>query len=82
LVREAIQRHVGPEITLVDSALNTALAVQRLLKHDKLAAPRKAVGRLTVALTDKSTGFLRVAEEALGLQVGDVQLRTVQSVSA
>ena len=31
-----------------------------------------------VALTDRSDGFLRVAEEALALQVGDVQVRTVQ----
>jgi glutamate racemase len=82
LLREAIQRHVGPDIALVDSARNTALAVQKLLKHDKLAAPRKAVGKLDVALTDHSTGFLRVAEEALGLQVGDVLLRTVQSATA
>ncbi len=79
LLREAIQRYVGPNVTLVDSAQNTALAVQKLLKQHKLAAPRKAVGKLQVALTDQSTGFLRVAEEALGLQVGDVRLKTVQS---
>jgi glutamate racemase len=79
LLRDAIQRFAGPDVTLVDSAQNTALAVQKLLKQHKLAAPKKAVGKLRVALTDQSTGFLRVAEEALGLQVGDIQLRTVQS---
>ena len=79
LLREAIQRHVGPDVTLVDSAQNTALAVQKLLKQHKLGLPKKTLGKLRVALTDQSTGFLRVAEEALGLQVGDVQLRTVQS---
>jgi glutamate racemase len=78
LLREAIQRYVGPDVTLVDSAHNTALAVQKLLKQHKLAEPRKSVGKLRVALTDQSTGFLRVAEEALRLQVGDVQLKTVQ----
>ena len=78
LLRAAIQRFVGPKITLVDSAQNTALAVQKLLKQQKLAAPKKSVGKLQVALTDQSTGFLRVAEKALDLQVGDVLLRTVQ----
>lgn len=81
LLREAIRRYAGPDVTLVDSAQNTALAVQKLLKQHKLAAPKNAVGKLRVALTDQSTGFLRVAEEALQLQVGDVQLRTVQSVA-
>ena len=79
LLRDAIQRHVGPDVTLVDSAQNTALAVQKLLKQYKLGLPKKTLGKLRVALTDQSTGFLRVAEEALGLQVGDVQLRTVQA---
>jgi glutamate racemase len=78
LLREAIQKFVGPDVVLVDSAQNTALAVQKLLKQQKLKAAKKSVGRLKVALTDQSTGFLRVAEEALRLQVGDVQLRAVQ----
>jgi len=79
LLGEAIKKFAGPEIKLVDSARNCALAVQTLLKKEKMAAPKTHLGRLQVALTDASDGFLRVAEEALGLQVGDVQLRTVQS---
>lgn len=79
LLREAIQKFTGPEIALVDSAQNTALAVRKVLTQHKLAAPKKNVGKLQVALTDQSTGFLRVAEEALGLQVGDVKLRPVQA---
>ncbi len=79
LLRDAIQRFTGPDVTLVDSAQNTALAVQKLLKQHKLAAPKKNVGKLQVALTDPSTSFLRVAEKALGLQVGDVRLKTVQN---
>ena len=78
LLRNAIKRFVGPEITLVDSAQNCALAVRSLLKAEKLAAPKTHIGQMQVALTDASDGFLRVAEEALALQVGDVQLRTVQ----
>jgi glutamate racemase len=78
LLREALQRYVGSDVTLVDSAENCAKAVKDLLKTKKLSAPKANIGRLTVALTDHSTPFLRVAEQALGLQVGDVQLRHVQ----
>ena len=79
LLSAALAKFVGPEIRLVDSARNCASAVQALLKREKLAAPRTQLGRLQVAVTDSSDGFLRVAESALGLQVGDVQLRTVQT---
>jgi glutamate racemase len=81
LLREAIKKFVGPEIQLVDSAHNCALAVRDLLKKEKLAAPKQNLGRLQVALTDASEGFLRVAERALSLEVGDVLLRTVQGVA-
>lgn len=78
LLSPAIQRYVGKDIKLVDSARNTALAVKKLLTQKKLGAPRTQTGRLSVALTDQSSHFLHVAEEALGLHVGEVQLRTVQ----
>ena len=78
LLSGALKKFAGPEIQLVDSAHNCALAVKKLLARESLAAPAKNSGKLQVALTDPSPAFLRVAEEALGLEVGDVQLRTVQ----
>jgi glutamate racemase len=78
LLKDAIQRFAGPEIRLVDSAHNCAAAVKKLLSAEELSANGEQLGRLDVALTDRSDGFLRVAEQALGLQVGDVKLRTVQ----
>ncbi len=78
LLQRAIQRLAGPDIRLVDSAHNCALAVQDLLAQAELGAPEDNPGSLHVALTDASDGFLRVAERALNLQVGDVQLRRVQ----
>ena len=81
LLRDAIQKFVGPEIRLVDSAQSCATAVKELLKKEKLASPPTHLGQLQVALTDAAGGFLRVAERALGLQVGDVQLRTVQGTT-
>ncbi|MGV3534124.1 MAG: glutamate racemase [Chthoniobacteraceae bacterium] len=82
LLRDSIRKYVGDQIALVDSAQNCAQAVKALLKRDRLSAPRTHLGQLQVAMTDASDGFLRVAETALGLQVGDVQLRTVQGATA
>ncbi len=81
LLRDAIQRLAGPEVRLVDSAHNCALAVRGLLEQNGMSAPEDNPGGLQVALTDASEGFLRVAERALDLQVGDVQLRRVQGES-
>lgn len=79
LLSEAISRAVGPHVALVDSAQNCALAVRELLAVHRLAAPAERLGKLDVALTDPSEGFLRTAEKALDLQIGAVDIRTVQS---
>ena len=78
LLRDAIARAAGPGVALVDSARNCALAVQDLLASHRIAAPQENLGRLHVALTDSTEGFLRTAEKALGLEIGDVELRAVQ----
>lgn len=79
LIRKAIARAAGEKVTLVDSAENCALAVRDLLQTHSLAAPVEQVGHLHVALTDATEGFLRTAEDALDLSIGDVELRTVQA---
>ena len=81
LLQHAIARLAGPGITLVDSAQNCALAVRDLLADAGLATSEEQTGGLQVALTDASDRFLPVVERALGLQVGDVQLRRVQGVA-
>lgn len=79
LLRAAISRAAGPTVALVDSARNCALAVRELLASHGIAAPQERLGRLQVALTDSTEGFLRTAEKALGLEIGDVELRAVQT---
>lgn len=74
LLREAIAKIVGPDVTIVDSAQNCASAVSELLSESNLAAKNGHHGALHVALTDQSGGFLPVAERALGLHVGGVQV--------
>ena len=80
LLREAIARTAGPTVTLVDSAENCALAVKPLLEKNTLNAPPERLGKLDVALTDATERFLRTAAKALDLEIGDVTLRSVQSV--
>src|SRR2546423_8283520 len=77
LLRNAIARLVGDKIELVDSAQNCALAVRDLLQQTNLCAPANAAGRLEVALTDPPDAFLRVAREALNLDVGEVEIRNL-----
>lgn len=79
LAREAIARAAGSSIHLVDSAENCALAVKSLLDSQVPAAPAERLGKLDVALTDSTESFLRTAERALELEIGDVQLRMVQA---
>ncbi len=77
LLRDAIARLLGDEVTLVDSAQNCARAVEALLRDENLSAPEGNVGRLDVALTDPPDNFLQVARDALQLDVGEVQHREV-----
>jgi len=77
LLRNAIARLVGEQIALVDSAQNCATAVRDLLLRENLCAPETNDGKLQVALTDPPDSFLRVAREALQLDVGEVQVREV-----
>jgi glutamate racemase len=77
LLRNAIGRLAGDKIALVDSAQNCALAVRDLLKRENLQAPEGDGGALRVALTDPPDAFLRVAREALQLDVGEVEVRTL-----
>lgn len=79
LLRNAVARLLGDSITLVDSAQNCANAVRDLLIRENLCAPETNGGTLQVALTDPPDSFLRVAREALQLDVGEVQLRDVTS---
>lgn len=78
LVKKALARFLGPEIRLVDSAENCARAVRELLARHGMGADACNAGTLKVTLTDASDGFLPVAEEALGLTVGEVRIAAVQ----
>lgn len=75
LLRPAISRLLGDTIALVDSAENCAIALRDLLQQDGLSAGSSDKGHLQVALTDPPDAFLQIADEALDLHVGEIQLR-------
>lgn len=77
LLANAIRQQLGESVRLVDSARNCALAVKRLLSEQSLGAAADATGGLQVALTDRPDNFLRVAREALQLDIGEIELREV-----
>jgi glutamate racemase len=75
LLHAALERRAGSGVRLVNSARNCALEVRSVLTEDGLAAPLDETGGMRVVLTDPSTGFLRVAESALGLELGEISVR-------
>ena len=77
LLVRVIARFVGAKVELVDSAKNCAIAVQQLLDRHSLRATAGNSGSLEVALTDAPDNFLRVARDALQLEIAEVQLREV-----
>jgi glutamate racemase len=77
LLRDAIARVLGREITLVDSAENCATAVQETLDRQSLRSPATDRGELRVALTDAADNFLNVARDALQLSFGEIELRSL-----
>jgi glutamate racemase len=79
LLTGAISRAAGDNIKIVDSAGNCAAAVKDLLDRQSLSAGSNDTGNLQVALTDAPDHFLRVAREALALDLGNVQIREILS---
>ena len=75
LLRPTISRLLGDAVTLVDSAENCATALRDLLQEEGLNAGTGIIGNLQVALTDPPDAFLNIADEALQLEVGEIQLR-------
>ena len=77
LLAPAIQRVVNGDVTLVDSARNCAAAVAQLLDTECIRATEGSAGGLQVSLTDAPDNFLAVAESALELNLGEIEVREV-----
>jgi glutamate racemase len=80
LLAPLIQEVCGPEVLLVDSAKNCAVAVKQTLLECGLKNLTKGGGKLNVALTDSSNSFLTTARQALQLEINSVETRIVQGM--
>lgn len=71
LLADSLSEVVGPEVTLVNSARNCAIALAETLERLHLAKPctPKPIGLTTIAFTDQPGTFLQVALKALALRM-------------
>jgi glutamate racemase len=79
LLRPSLQRVVGPDVHLVDSASSAAEAV--LTGYPELIdSPKEAHGEVHIQLTDASDRFLRIATAILGRKPEHLEVVDIDSV--
>ncbi len=81
LLKPLIAEVAGPDVVLVDSALNCATAVRDALERHGLRKGGEGRGTLQVALTDGFNPFLRTMEGELRLPIDHLETRVVQGVT-
>jgi len=72
ILKEVIGEVMGDEVTLVDSARETARTVAQILGERGLLRPEGEVGNHHYFVTDIPAGFIRVGNRFLGGRLGDV----------
>jgi len=72
ILKEVIGEVMGPGVTLVDAAEQTALTVARILSEQELLRPKDENGNHHYYVTDIPAGFIRVGNRFLGWRLGDV----------
>lgn len=72
LLKKVIAEVMGPDVTLVDSAEETARTVATILQEKKLLRPPAEFGNHHYYVTDVPAGFIRVGNRFLGGKLGDV----------
>ncbi|WP_224984331.1 glutamate racemase [Geomonas agri] len=72
ILKDVIAQVMGPEVTLVDSAAETARTVAQILTEQGLLRPENERGNHHYYVTDIPAGFIRVGNRFLGGELGDV----------
>lgn len=72
LLKKIIGKAMGSEVTLVDSAEETARTVAAILREKNLLRPPAEQGNHHYYVTDVPAGFIRVGNRFLGGKLGDV----------
>jgi len=73
LLKPLLAEELGQDTILIDSAAETAAAVDAVLRERGLAAPEGAQGRVHFCVSDAVETFTRVGASFLGGQVRDVE---------
>jgi len=77
LLKPLIASVLGPSITLIDSAEQTAAAVSRELAASTLHAPTTQTGRVHFVVSDAPQQFVTVGQRFLGERVRDVEVKVI-----
>ena len=77
LLKPLLAEVLGPAITLIDSAEQTARAVAATLAHSTLHAPKAAAGGVHFVVSDAPEQFQRVGKRFLGKGVKEIELLTL-----
>lgn len=72
LLKKTIGEVMGDDVTLVDSAAETARTVAAILAQQQLLRPETEQGNHHYFVTDVPAGFIRVGNRFLGGRLGDV----------
>ncbi|MBI5656567.1 MAG: glutamate racemase [Geobacter sp.] len=72
LLKPVIAEVMGPSVTLVDSAEETARTIAEILSESSLLRPAAEQGNHHYFVTDIPAGFIRVGNRFLGGRLGDV----------
>jgi glutamate racemase len=77
LLKPLISDVLGPSITLIDSAEQTAAAVSRELAASTLHAPGTQAGHVHFVVSDAPQQFVKVGKRFLGERVRDVEVQVL-----
>ena len=80
LFKKAILRALGSGIKIVDSAIETAMAVKRLLKDGRLLARDSGGGGLRLIATDNPERFRRIGANFLGCGITEVEAADIGEI--
>ena len=73
LLKKTIRRVMGSKVRLIDSAVPTALEVEKVLKEKGILSPKRK-GSLNISVTDSIRDFTRIGEAFLGEELKSVRL--------
>jgi glutamate racemase len=73
LLKQAIRKFLGEDISLIDSAVETARVVTETLKNEGLLCPEEGSAENRFYVTDSPERFRRIGENFLGRKISNIE---------